>query len=132
MPFLSWVEESVSHESVEVSPGRMRLVLNLSEGHGVALLKSLEELFYKPSKELRLVISEEWTLFWKVREEGSRLLVAHPQSQEWVGTVALERQAGQTFVDRLRDLEMGASLTLHEVVPVHPVSNLVLQIRKDR
>lgn len=132
MPFLSWVEESVSHESVEVSPGRMRLVLNLSEGHRVTLLKSLEELFYKPGKELRLVVSEEWTLFWKVREEGSRLLVAHPQSQEWVGTVALERQAGQALVDRLRQLEMGASLTFHEVLPIHPVSNLVLQIRRDR
>jgi hypothetical protein len=130
MPFLSWIEERVSHESLEIAPGRVRLVLKLSAVHVTALLSHLEALYGQSGKELRLVVSEEWTIFWKMREEGNRLLLAHPQPQEWVGTIALEKHAGQSLVTQLGQLEAGLALVVHEVLPVQGVSNLVLEIQR--
>jgi|GEM_PF-929910 hypothetical protein len=131
MPLLSWLDVRVSHEQREISPGHVKLILRLSQVQIEALCKELENVYQRQGRELRLVISQEWTLFWKLRVDGSRVLLARPTAQEWVGTVALEQQAGEKLLKGIRELELGAHLLLHEWVVLHPVSNLVLQIQRD-
>ena len=131
MPLLSWLDQRVSYEQAETAPGHVKLLLQLSQQQLEALCQQLENLYLRQGKELRLVISPEWTLFWKLREEGARLLLAHPSVREWVGTVALEERAGQNVLEGIRELEPGAHIQLHQRVGVHPVSNLVLEVQRN-
>ena len=75
--------------------------------------------------ELRLSLPEGWTLFWKRREEGSLALMAHPEANEWVGTLALDLDFGIQMLRFLRELkEKGQSFSLDQCGTLRPVSNL--------
>lgn len=45
------------------------------------------------SSEIRMDFPQGWTLFLKLRDSSeSRLLLAHPEKEEWVATFALSRE----------------------------------------
>src|SRR5690606_29970869 len=50
---------------------------------------ALGELAAREGSELRTDFPGGWTLFWKIREGDSRFFVAHPENEQWVGTLAL-------------------------------------------
>ena len=66
----------------------------------------------------------EWVLYWKSREGDCRALYAHPESQEWVGTIALTEEAYGDFLARL---QAGKSFALSQVSPLVGFSNLDLE-----
>jgi hypothetical protein len=57
--------------------------------------------------ELRQNLPEGWTLFWKLREGESRLLLARPTPETWVGTLALEGVVLQELIERTRAASQG-------------------------
>jgi hypothetical protein len=101
------------------SEGRSQMDFNFTGDEVQLLIPYLEEIFVRATagsgRELRMDLSGGWTVFWKSRESGSRLLLAHPEHQEWVATVALEPALGQKLVERLKELNAGQSLTIHEL-----------------
>ncbi len=95
--------------------GRSQMDLGFS-GEDIGLLVPyLEEIYLRGGHELRMDLSNGWTVFWKSRESGSRLLLAHPEHQEWVATFALETPLGAKLVERLKQLTAGHSISVHEL-----------------
>jgi hypothetical protein len=135
MPYLNWKDESALRQEISpVAPGSvpgsgpMRLVLGLGASHVAALLSLLQEVLGEGGGELRVDLPRNWIVFWKLREGGSRLLVAHPQPDEWVATIALSPEHAQLLLGELRGLEVGSSFALSELEATGTVSNLELTL----
>jgi hypothetical protein len=140
MPYLNWREQILS-QTATPSPADadyMTVTLTLTPQQVQALAASLQNIFTEGStSELRLDLPNQWVIFWKQREGESRLLIAHPQAEEWVTTAALLHEHACLLLDRLRDLASRASHTgeaapevvLSELAPLGSVSNAELKIR---
>ncbi len=133
MPFLDWGEKPVSLAVSHQSAQQTEVVLGLSQELLAELLQELIDLYAGDeggaTRELRLVLPQNWVLFWKSRGEGARLLVAHPASQEWVGTLALSIEWANRLLRVLKELPVGKTVALGQLSGVHGVSNLGLTIR---
>jgi hypothetical protein len=139
MPYLNWKERSTGH-SMRPLPaggeGRSHMDLVFSSEDIAILVPYLEEIFLRGGYELRMDLANGWTVFWKSRESGSRLLLAHPEHQEWVATVALETELGQKLIEKLKELSVGQSFGIHELAEelgiefysLGAVSNIEIQI----
>jgi hypothetical protein len=93
------------------------------------LLPALQSTFEQGAGELRLDLPQEWSLFWKLREGESRVLVAHPSTDQWVGTLALEKPFAEKLIARLLVLSTGQDLRIGSVAAVSGVSNLELTLK---
>jgi hypothetical protein len=143
MPYLNWKEQKrIKQEIGPLAPGgshepgdKLRLTLSLESGPLLELLPLLREAFAPGGGELRLDLPRGWIVFWKRREGESRLLLAHPQTDEWVATVALSGEHGASLLerlDRLASVAPGASgpgeLHLGDLAATGGVSNLELTL----
>jgi len=66
-------------------------------------------------------IHDEWMIAWKVREQGTRCLLGHPDPGKWAAMVILARD---DFNKLLSLLEKAQSFNLGEIVTLNPPSNL--------
>src|SRR5689334_14001649 len=98
MAFLDWTNGSFSGQFVHTVGPKSQLVLKIQRQEQTSLIQELEGVFLRSEGELRLVLSDQWVLYWKQRESGSRALVAHPEANLWVGTIALDPQDGTRFL----------------------------------
>jgi hypothetical protein len=150
MPYLNLKDpaQGVRKQEVAPAPGesmRERHVMRLTlEPAAVSsLLPMLREIFDAPAAaaheprrlggELRVDLPREWIVFWKPRDGESRLLLAHPQPEEWVATVALSEGDGKELIRRMESMESlpeGQSLRLNEWVAPGSVSNLELELMR--
>jgi hypothetical protein len=89
MAYLGWSSQSLSIKHEQFLTEGRALTLGLSRDAAETLLVALAAIEQGTEKELRVDLPQGWTLFWKRREDDSRLLVAHPTDQTWVGTLAL-------------------------------------------
>lgn len=130
MPFMNWTERSVQIET-KMNPeatSQMTIVLGVAERD--ELLEALTEVFSGPFLELRLDLPRKWTVFWKIKTGDSRVLLAHPEVDTWVATVAVTTEASRLLLDQIRDLKAGeASLDIGLAVDVSSVSNLELALK---
>ena len=133
MPYLNWktapVHQDVTHLDAR-SPGQKEFLLELAMNRDSLneLLSMLEDVFLQGGPEFRLDLPREWIVFWKNRDGESRLLIAHPQPEEWVTTIALEKEHASRLLERLRGLQSGQSVELSALGPVGPVSNVEVKI----
>jgi hypothetical protein len=130
MPYLNWSEARIQISTSTLSPVMTQLTLELGSQEIQSLAQVLDEVFSGQSSELRLSLSQEWVLFWKKREDGSRALLAHPQEKEWVGTLALESGEGEKWSQSLKALNSGQAIHLSHLVRLATVSNLDLVIHR--
>jgi hypothetical protein len=68
---------------------------------------SLGELSGREGSELRTDFPAGWTIFWKIREGESRFFVAHPETDQWVATLALSRTHLEATQARMREASPG-------------------------
>lgn len=140
MPYLNWREQTLSQTATPhpADAERMVVSLALTPTQVQALVESLQNIFTEGSTaELRLDLPNQWVIFWKQREGESRLLIAHPQAEEWVTTAALLHEHACLLLNRLRDLasqtshtgEAAPEVSLSELAPLGSVSNAELKIR---
>lgn len=119
MPYLNWKERvfghSMEHPLQSELHSRARMELQFNQEELQLLVAQLEEIFFNGGHELRMDLPEGWIVFWKSRESGSRLLLAHPQEKEWVATAALEVELGKKWTEKLKNLLPGHSLSVNEV-----------------
>jgi hypothetical protein len=151
MPHLNWRSSPVVKRVVPLGPNGP---LDPSESDGIErdfvmqlelsrpalreLADVLLEVLSPGGGELRVSLPDAWTVFWKLREDETRLLIAHPQVGEWVATVALEPLHAQAVNDALARVlgsatpEANESLSIGKLARdgiVSSVSNLELVIR---
>jgi hypothetical protein len=95
------------------------------------LLPSLKNTFEEQGGELRVDLPKEWSLFWKARKGDTRILVAHPSQDQWVGTLALEPRFASRLIELLEKSVSGDEIRLSSVDTVSKLSNLdiVLKLR---
>lgn len=98
--------------------------LHVTKDQRAELLGFLEEVYLRGGSELRVDLPGNWILFWKTRESESRLLLAHPQHDEWVATLALEAEHGRRVLDAVRALQMGDVVSLSEQGAIGSISNV--------
>jgi len=124
MPYLNWKNRDVRKSIEPHADARSTLTLALSVEERAELLPFLEEVYLRGGSELRLDLPGEWIVFWKTRDSESRLLLAHPQHEEWVATVALDADHGHRLVERLSELQAGDALPVTELGAIGAVSNV--------
>ncbi len=112
MSFLNWANANILYEASYPSPRMTLLSLKLAQGELQILQLYLAEVYMDEEREFRMLLSDEWTVFWKRREGENRLLVSHPEAQEWVATIALETDFGKKFISSLADLKLGQSFII--------------------
>ena len=127
MPTLSW---NKSPDQLAFKPHErfeLELTLPLASSELSELCAALRALPGSSSAtvELRHVVSREWTLFWKVREGESRSLLAHPELDQWVGTLALTSDDLLVLIEKL-ERNSGGAVRLSETVSVAWISNFDL------
>ena len=83
---------------------------------------------FEVGEELRLDLPKNWAIFWKTRPEESRLLLAHPQENEWVVTAALEADHARKLTEAIARAQNGSVIELSRMGPVGGVSNVELRI----
>jgi hypothetical protein len=131
MPYLNWKEAALDRVNQEIiSEGySQRLTLSFGDLEREQLLSELREVLAEGSRgELRLDLPRGWIIFWKLREGESRLLIAHPQAEEWVATASLDPAHAQRLLESLDKLETNGSVVLGELGPVGSVSNVEIQL----
>ncbi len=127
MPYLNWKEVRILQSVEELPSGALMWKLSMSEIDLGVLIPHLEEIFLRAGGELRVGLPDEWAIFWKMNESGSRLLIAHPDERKWVATLALDQEHASLLLEKLKGLQAGQELRVSEWGgDVHPVSNLEL------
>ncbi|MDR3608772.1 MAG: hypothetical protein P4M08_15515 [Oligoflexia bacterium] len=135
MPHLNWrsstLDKKVVPQTSEYGGDRdftLELVLDREAHRELAL--ELAEVLVPGGGELRLDLPDEWRIFWKLRDDESRLLIAYPQESEWVATVALELEHGRRFLAALEALVPGSDepLMIGRLGSVGQVSNVEVLI----
>jgi hypothetical protein len=130
MPYLSWIEKTVGANARPLDRLRAELRLELGSEEIRDLTEYLEAIYVQRAGELRLEINSQWVLFWKRREDGSRTLMAHPEENQWVGTIALEDQMSSRVIATLQALQAGEEFSLRQIGELASVSNLELIISR--
>jgi hypothetical protein len=131
MSYLDWKKTPLRIKSIDLSQSKIQLFLALSDEWIQPFVTALEDVFVRQSGELRMHLPEGWVLFWKLREEGNRAIVAHPQANEWVGTIALDANFGQMWISSLKKIQIDQSLLLSGVARLERVSNLELILSRE-
>lgn len=136
MPYLDWTQKPVALSTTSLTAGKLQLTLGLRVEEIRRLEADLSEVYFQGGSELRMGLPNQWVLFWKKREDGSRAIVAHPQPEEWVGTVALDESFGRQFISALQGLAAegrneGGKLTLSQIGSLASVSNLELILLRE-
>lgn len=95
-----------SHPGVRLEMGehprlQTLLTLRLSADLWGALHTELERVLRVQEAELRLELPGKWTLYWKARSGSSRVLLAHPETDQWVGTVAWSEDRVSSLIEAL-------------------------------
>ncbi len=128
MSYLNWKEAPIRLDASHGSRSQVRLNMIIRNEQVLQWVTYLEAVYLMQGEELRMDLSDSWILFWKLREDGNKVLVAHPQSDQWVATVALESSFGERLLLSLKKLEVGQSLILSQLGQLNSVSNLELLI----
>lgn len=132
MPLLNWGSQS-SVQAQTLSHPRYQTQLSLSIGASDRdeLVQLLEEVFAQPGSELRLELPLRWTIYWKVREGDSRLLLAHPDHETWVASVSLNEMHASRLLTALRELTPAQTFQFTEMKNLgqwSSVGNLEIQL----
>jgi len=102
------------------------LVIRMDSAHWGEWIRTLTELLSdpNPSAELKSEWPGGWTIYWKNRDDDSRVLLAHPDENLWVATIAWKRDAAGSLLEALLRLSPGERLSLLEFEGVSFLSNL--------
>ncbi len=126
MAHLDWSQSALKIEQRPHARHETELLLPLSLTERQTLARSLRDMPQDGRSELRLVLPQGWTLYWKMRDSESRLLLAHPEADLWVGTIALDAAGWSQLLEALDRPSSGSSseLRLSQLPGVSRRSNL--------
>jgi hypothetical protein len=101
------------------------LTLQCSKEFLDKLILELAEL----KQELCLWIKDELVIYIKkTPQKESKGLMAHPEKNQWVGTLILSHEDYTGWLARVKGLGPGLSLSLHESFSLKGRSNLSIEI----
>jgi hypothetical protein len=113
MAYLGFTEENCRIR-MDTDP-MMAVEIALFPEDWVRFADSLGELSGREGSELRTDFPSGWTIFWKIREGESRFFVAHPETDQWVATLALSKTHLEATQARMREALPGPLSGLERV-----------------
>jgi hypothetical protein len=126
MAFLKYSEAECEVESRVGARDAVVVTLGLDAAKWNALAEALGGIANREGSELRTDFPGGWTIFWKIRDGDSRFFVAHPETDQWVATLALS----ETHLGAIREkLVAGFAGGLSELEPVSRMSNVEVRVR---
>ena len=107
--------------------GHAHLVFQLTAEHALDFAARLKNLQGAREVIFRLAPQNEasWVLYWKLKDTDSRAIMAHPESTEWVGTLALEQSVIDQFI---KALESKSPTALSKLCRLTGFSNLQVEV----
>lgn len=132
MPHLDWKSKQPLEVMLqrEDHPEREHLLtIRMDSMHWTHWSRTLVELLDdpNPSAELKSEWPNGWTIYWKNRDEDSRVLLAHPEESLWVATVAWNRTEAPALREALGQLAAGRALSLFNFQGISFLSNLEIR-----
>jgi hypothetical protein len=134
MPFLNWKESPIQQTVDSLDSGAIRWSIAIKKRELEDLIAGLGEILAGTANgaseevspaELRLSLPGDSAIFWKLSSSGSKLLMARPEVDRWVATLALEQGHMGRVLDRLKLLSEGQFLEVGKMGDqVLSVSNL--------
>lgn len=100
MPFLNWAQREIQ-TGHEWSDQKLTLKLVLPAAVAAELPPALAGVQSGADRELRVDLPGKWSIFFKLREGQSRLLVAHPEENVFVSTLALTPELMAHFTSHI-------------------------------
>lgn len=126
MAFLAFTNGTVKTEVTgDASTPLIQAQFALARADAKQIAEALGSLVSREGSELRTDFTQGWTLFWKIRAGESRFFVAHPETDQWVGTLAVSETHLATIRKRL---EAGTPGSLSEGERVSRMSNLEVRV----
>ncbi len=130
MAFLKYSEAECEIESIAFGGRGARdsiaVTIGLEAEKWTMLAAALGEIANREGSELRTDFPAGWTIFWKIRDGDSRFFVAHPETDQWVATLAVS----QTHLDQIRErLGSGFEGALSSLETVSRMSNFEVKVR---
>lgn len=124
LSFLKRVHRSADSRSAN---GRISLDLQMSPQECRIFQDRLQAVFEGREVIFRFdaVEGEFWTLYFKLREGESRALCAHPDSEHWVATIALDLETQKKLHEKLSS---NIPFLLSELTRLTAPSNLDLSV----
>lgn len=127
MPYLDFSAKPIELAMSAHPHCEHQLDLHLPVAELQTLQAGLEDLLENQSRELRVDFPNKWTVFWKLREGETRLLLAHPEEHVWVATVAMTHEHCQAVVRAFKDAPADAHV-MSRLGVTSRLSNLELKI----
>jgi hypothetical protein len=126
MAFLKFSEAACEVESELGARESIAVTIGLDAEKWADLARELGEIVNREGSELRTEFPSGWTIFWKIRDGDSRFFVAHPETDQWVATLALS----PTHLERIRErLVSGFEGPLSSLETVSRMSNVEVKVR---
>ena len=101
MPYLNFAEKKIELKKFPHPRFETQLAMQIGATELAVLKDGLSNLLLSENPErveLRLDLPTKWTLFWKLREGETRMLLAHPEEDSWVATLAMTRNHCEAII----------------------------------
>jgi len=103
MAYLSWQNEPVEirldYEPSGIGARPSRLEIQAPGALRADLFEAVRQIRSGASGELRLDLPQGYSVFVKLKDSGlSRLLIAHPEENEWVATFMLSAEVADAWI----------------------------------
>ena len=107
MPYLNFSEKPIELHKSAHPRFETQLAMQIAGAELMVLQEGLSNLLLSDNPErveLRVDLPSKWTIFWKLREGETRLLLAHPEEDAWVATVSMTREHCEAIIDAFSKL----------------------------
>jgi hypothetical protein len=126
MAFLKFSAEECTIENEILTRDRIVVSVGLTREKWREISTGLGEISNREGSELRTDFPGGWTIFWKIRDGDSRFFVAHPETEQWVATLAVS----ESHLGRIRErLEGGFEGALSQLETISRMSNVEVKVR---
>lgn len=122
MAFLNFTARPIQIEKTSHPLYKTHFKMRIAPPEREEIISKLRDLTENVGSELRVDFPGEVTFFWKLREEESRLLLAHPEKEVWVATLALTHEHLQVWLNEIK--ELSGPVFLSELKKLGKFSNL--------
>lgn len=90
MKRLNFFQDSLEIESVPHPKLETEWKIKVNPSQMAQIVSAAKDEFARNSGELMLELTKQRTLYFKKRDSGVRLMLSHPEKDEWVGVVSFD------------------------------------------
>lgn len=126
MSYRNFTKKEITIEILDHPQFETLVSLTLAPQDRHELVEALIEVKNLETKELRVDFASLLTLFFKIREGESRLLVARPELNTCVGTLALSASHLSLLIDQLKNSN---TVDVRHLETVNRMSNFEVRIQ---